>query len=144
MFSTMVEYDGAGLAAPQVHVSKQLALVGGEYDEDDNALIRVVINPEIEVTSEDLFGMYEGCLSVPGMRGYVERPVAIKVKALDEDAEPIELELEGYPAVVMQHECDHLQGKLYLDRMKDIRKLVFETEGQRYLPLDKMIDGREV
>ena len=144
MFATMVEYDGVGLAAPQVHVSKQLALVGGEFDEEDNPLIRVVINPEITTTGDELFGMYEGCLSVPGLRGYVERPAAIRVKALDENAEPFELELDGYPAVVMQHECDHLLGKLYPDRMKDIRKLAYETEAQRYLPLEKMIDGREV
>lgn len=142
MFDTMDEYNGVGLAAPQVHVSKQLALVGGEFDEDDTPLVRVVINPEITPTTDVLYGMYEGCLSVPGLRGYVERPVGIHVKYLDHDGELVEEDLEGFPAVVFQHECDHLQGKLYVDRMKDIRKLAYDEEAERYLPVDARNDGR--
>jgi peptide deformylase len=138
----MDEYNGVGLAAPQVHVSKQLVLVGGEVDEDETPLIRVVINPEITPTTDVLYGMYEGCLSIPGLRGYVERPVGIRVKYLDQDGDAVEEDLEGFPAVVFQHECDHLQGKLYIDRMKDIRKLGYDEEAERYLPVDVTNDGR--
>jgi peptide deformylase len=144
MFETMDEYNGVGLAAPQVHVSKQLALVGGETDDDGTPLVRVVINPEITPTTDKLFGMYEGCLSLPGMRGYVERPAAVHVRYLDEDGEVVEEDLEGYQAVVMQHEYDHLQGRVYIERMKDLRRLAFEEEADRYLPVDVMNDGRDV
>lgn len=144
MLETMVEYNGVGLAAPQVHVPRQLALVGGEHDEDGNPVIRPVINPEITPTTDVLFGMYEGCLSIPGLRGWVERPVAVHVTYLDADGETVERDLEGFPAIVFQHECDHLQGKLFVDRMKDMRRLAFEDEAERFLPVDRMIDGRDV
>lgn len=144
MMETMVEYNGVGLAAPQVHESIRLALVAGEYDEDDNPIVRPVFNPEITPTTDVLFGMYEGCLSVPGMRGWVERPAAISVTYLDAAGERVEREIDGFPAVVFQHECDHLDGKLFVDRMKDMRKLAFEEEAERFLPVDQFIDGREV
>lgn len=144
MLETMREYTGVGLAAPQVHVSRQLALVGGEYDEDDDPIIRVVINPVVSPTMDMLYGMYEGCLSVPGMRGWVERPAAVHVAYHDLDGERVERDFEGYAAVVMQHECDHLQGVLYPDRMKDMRKLAFEEEAERYLPVDRIIDERDL
>jgi len=144
MLVTMHEYVGVGLAAPQVHVSRQLVLVGGELDEDDEPIIRVVINPEITPTTDKLYGMYEGCLSVPGLRGWVERPAAIHVVHHDRHGERVERDLEGYAAVIMQHECDHLQGVLYLDRMKDMRKLAFEEEAERYLPVERMLDERDL
>ncbi len=144
LLETMHEYAGVGLAAPQVHVSKQLALVGGELDEDEEPIIRVVINPEITPTTDKVFGMYEGCLSVPGFRGWVERPAAIHVAHHDMHGERVERELEGFAAVVMQHECDHLQGKLYVDRLKDMRRLAFEREAERYLPVERMIDERDL
>ncbi len=143
MYASMIEYNGIGLAAPQVHTSLQLALVGGEEDEEGRPLIRVVINPEVEVLSDKKFGMYEGCLSVPGLRGYVERPSEIRVKFYDGKGRRVEIELEGYPAVVMQHECDHLQGVLYVDRIEDMTKLVYEEEGERFLPVGEFIDGSE-
>lgn len=144
MLETMYEYNGVGLAAPQVHVSKQVALVGGESDEDGNPIVRPVINPEITPTTDVLFGMYEGCLSIPGMRGWVERPAAIRVKYLDADGKTVERDLEGFPAIVFQHEIDHLNGTLFVDRMKDMRRLAFEDEAERFLPVDRMIDGRDV
>ena len=143
MFETMHEYNGVGLAAPQVHVPLRLALVGGEEDEDGRPLIEVVINPTLTPTTDKLFGMYEGCLSIPGLRGWVERPAAVHAVYWNEKGERIERDLEGFPAVVMQHECDHLDGVLFVDRMKDIRKLAYEEEAARYLPVDRMIDGRE-
>ena len=144
MLETMREYVGVGLAAPQVHVSKQLALVGGDLDEDDEPIVNVVINPEITLTTDKLYGMYEGCLSVPGFRGWVERPAAVHVVYYDMDGDRVERDLDGYAAVVMQHECDHLKGVLYLDRIKDMRKLAFEEEAERYLPLERMLDEREL
>lgn len=144
MLETMYEYNGVGLAAPQVHVSKQVALVGGETEEDGSPIVRPVINPVITPTSDEVFGMYEGCLSVPGLRGWVERPVEIRVEYLDGEGRKVERELSGFPAVVFQHECDHLDGRLFVDRMKDLRRLAFEEEAERYLPVDRMLDGRDV
>jgi peptide deformylase len=143
MLETMIEYNGVGLAAPQVHNPVQLALVGGETDEEGKQILRVIINPEITVIGDEKFGMYEGCLSVPGLRGYVERPSHILVSAYDEKGDKYELELEGFPAVVMQHECDHLQGKLYIDRITDTTKLAFEDEAARFLPVDLTTDDEE-
>ncbi len=137
MAETMVEYRGVGLAAPQVHESKQLVLCGGEEDEEGRPLLRVLINPEINPLTEDVLGMYEGCLSIPGLRGYVERPSAITVKAYDGRGEKVELALEGFPAVVVQHECDHLQGYLFVDRLQDTRKLAFEEEAARFMEMDE-------
>jgi len=133
MLETMVEYDGVGLAAPQIYVPVRLLIAGGDEDAEGRPQLRVLINPEITVLDEDdRLGMYEGCLSVAGLRGYVERPARISVRAYDQNGEPVEFDLEGFPAVVMQHEADHLDGILYLDRMEDMTKLGFEKEVQRY------------
>ncbi|MFT5232509.1 MAG: peptide deformylase [Candidatus Krumholzibacteriia bacterium] len=133
MFETMAEYGGVGLAAPQVHQPVQLVIAGGDADEEGRPQYLVLINPEITVVDEDdQLGMYEGCLSVPGLRGWVERPAAIKVKAFDDRGKKVEFDLDGFPAVVMQHECDHLDGVLYVDQMKDMTKLAFEQEADRY------------
>jgi peptide deformylase len=139
MFETMVEYNGVGLAAPQVHQPVRLLIVGGEVDEEGRNHFRVLINPEITVLDENnRLGMYEGCLSVPGMRGWVERPAAIKVTAWNEKGEKIEFSLEGFPAVVIQHECDHLDGILYVDRIEDTTKFAYEEEAQRFLEMAEL------
>ena len=135
MFETMEEYNGVGLAAPQVHVSRQLALVGGETDDDGAQLVRVVINPEITPTTDKLFGMYEGCLSVPGLRGWVERPAAVHAKYYDvrrrtRRGGPRGLSRGGHAARVRPP-----VGILYIDRMKDLRKLAYEDEAERFLPV---------
>ena len=136
MFETMVEYNGVGLAAPQVHHPVRLVLAGGEVDDDGRSQIRVLINPEITVLDEgSRLGMYEGCLSVPGMRGWVERPDAVKVTAWNEKGEKLDFTLEGFPAVVIQHECDHLDGILYVDRIEDTTKFAYEEEAERFLDL---------
>jgi len=136
MFETMAEYSGVGLAAPQVHKPVRLVIAGGDADEEGQPTYRVLINPEITVLNdEDRLGMYEGCLSVPGLRGWVERPAHIKVKAYNEKAQLQEFELEGFPAIVMQHECDHLDGVLYVDRIEDTTRFAFEDEADRYLDL---------
>ncbi len=133
MFATMAEYGGVGLAAPQVHEPVQLVIAGGDADEEGRPHYLVLINPVITVLNEDeTLGMYEGCLSLPGLRGWVERPAAIKVAAFDDHGKQVEFNLEGFPAVVMQHECDHLNGVLYVDRMTDMTKFAFEQEADRY------------
>ncbi len=133
MLETMVEYNGVGLAAPQVYTPVRLLISGGEEDEQGRARLRVLINPEIEVKDDTRrLGMYEGCLSIPGLRGWVERPAHVGVKAYDEQGQRVELDLEGFPAIVMQHECDHLDGVLYVDRIEDYSKLGYDEEVQRH------------
>jgi peptide deformylase len=88
----------------------------------------VIFNPKITVIDETEQGFWEGCLSVPGLRGFVERPRSIRVDYLDENAKSKSIEIEDFLATVFQHELDHLIGKLYVDRMKDITTLMFEDE----------------
>ena len=135
MFETMAEYNGVGLAGPQVHHPVRMAITGGETDEDGRPEFRVLINPEIEVLDESRLGMFEGCLSVPGMRGWVERPQGIRVTAWNERGEKQEFTLEGFSAVVTQHECDHLDGVLYVDRIEDMTRFAYEEEAERFLDL---------
>ena len=135
MIATMHEYDGVGLAAPQVHVSRRVVVFhegAGLVDENEEP-ITALINPVIEPVGEDLAAMWEGCLSVPGLRGRVTRPAAIRVRALDRQGRPVELELEDFDAVVTQHECDHLDGILYVDRLDSTEQLAFEKEFERFM-----------
>jgi len=144
MLETMIEYNGVGLAAPQVYTPVRLVIAGGEVDPENRPRLRVLINPEITVLDPDYReGMYEGCLSIPGLRGYVERPAHIRVQALDEQGRQVDLELKGFPAIVMQHECDHLDGVLYVDRIEDHSKLGFDEEIQRYHDLVDAEDDEE-
>jgi peptide deformylase len=135
MLETMLEYKGVGLAAPQVHQPVRLILAAGDEDDEGRPVVRVLINPEITPTTEEKEGMWEGCLSIPGMRGYVERPRAIELEAYNEKGKKIALSLEGFPAVVMQHEKDHLDGVLFVDKLKDTRLFGFEDEAERFLDL---------
>ena len=143
MLATMHEYDGVGLAAPQVHVSKRVVVFhegAGLVGQDDEP-ITALINPEIEPVGDDMAAMWEGCLSVPGLRGRVTRPAAIRVRALDRTGRPVDLELEDFDAVVTQHECDHLDGILYVDRLDDSTQLAFEKEFERFLQEDAEAEG---
>jgi peptide deformylase len=134
MVDTLHEAGGIGLAAPQVNVPVRLAIIeiaGGptRYGHIPPMPLTVFVNPEIEVMEgAETAGYWEGCLSVPGWRGYVERPQHIRVQALDLAGEPLGLELRGFLATVFQHEFDHLDGRLYVDLVKDTRKLVFEDQ----------------
>ena len=137
MQSTMAEYGGVGLAAPQVHEPVRLALI--EFDGDaardptESAQpLLVLFNARVTVLDETPSGFWEGCLSVPGLRGYVERPSKVRVDYLDELAEPRELVAEGFLATVCQHELDHLDGVLYVDRISDPRRFAFLEEYARY------------
>ena len=88
----------------------------------------MLINPEFEVIDEARQGFWEGCLSVPGMRGYVERPATIRYRGYDQFGEPVERDADGFHAIVFQHEYDHLDGVLYPDRLEDTRKFGFVDE----------------
>ena len=137
MIDTLHDYGGIGLAAPQINEPIRLAIVeiaGGEtrYGELPSMPLTVFVNPEIEVLNPTVAGYWEGCLSVPGLRGFVERPQHIRVKALDMTGVELVLELEGFLATVFQHEFDHLDGKLFIDRISDTTQLVFEEELERY------------
>ncbi len=134
MAETMLDALGVGLAAPQVHIGLRLIVfrVPSARLETGEAAgpagVSIVINPEIEPLDERLTVGPEGCLSIPGLRGMVPRHAGIRYRGLTPDGEPIEREAHGFHARVVQHEVDHLDGILYLDRMTDLTSLVFESE----------------
>jgi peptide deformylase len=151
MVETMMDANGAGLAAPQVHVSLRVVIFqapgersgsesqegGGLTEEerfDHTAPLTCLINPEIMVLDPTPEGGWEGCLSVPGLRGYVERPAHIRYKGFGLDGTMIERTARGFHARVVQHEVDHLYGRLYPGRMSDLSKLIFETEIRHFTP----------
>ena len=138
LIETMREYDGIGLAAPQVHESVRLALIGIEEGRGDDRSIRVlpVINPEVLPVGKSIAEDWEGCLSLPRMRGRVVRPDRIEVRALDRRGNKVEFDLEGYPARVAQHEIDHLDGVLFVDRMKSLETLCFLDEYSKFWAAD--------
>jgi peptide deformylase len=145
MIETMHDADGAGLAAPQVYESVQLCVIevnqNPRYPQFEAIPLTVLINPVVtpllegsgELSAEDSFQMYEGCLSVPGMRGQVVRPRKVRVQALDRHGAPLDFVWEGFRAVVVQHETDHLHGTLYVDRA-DPKTMTFLREYERYVP----------
>jgi peptide deformylase len=136
MIETMREYNGLGLAAPQVHKSMRVSVVEVEenprYKNKKLSGLNVFINPQIEYLTQDTNAYWEGCLSVPGLRGLVARPNRIKVKYLDENGASREVVADGFLATVLQHEFDHLDGKLYIDRLVDTTKLSYEEEFDKH------------
>ena len=132
MFETMEAADGAGLAAPQIGELKRIMIFSVDdnprYPDAESVPTTVLINPEFSVVSDEIEGFWEGCLSVPGMRGYVERRAKIKYKGFDPTGLLIEREAEGFHAVVFQHEYDHLDGILYTDRLADPTQFGFVEE----------------
>jgi peptide deformylase len=146
MIETLEDIGGAGLAAPQVHVGQRVVIfrvsperVSGRAA-DAPAPLTVLINPVIEPLDDGMELGWEGCLSVPGLRGAVPRRARIRYRATAPDGEAIDRVVEGYHARVVQHECDHLDGILYLQRMTDHRLLSFVEEWQRY-PIDLAAAG---
>jgi len=134
MLDTMSEYHGVGLAAPQVHEGIRIfvaALDAGDDDQEDTEPI-VVINPEITVVGTDVVDDWEGCLSIPDIRGRVPRAREITVRALDRNGARIELGAHDFPARVIQHETDHLDGVLFFDRMTSLASMTFLDEYSRY------------
>jgi peptide deformylase len=139
MIETMEEYHGIGLAAPQVHESVRLVLVGIEEGRDGEAsTLRVVpvVNPEVAPVGSEVAEDWEGCLSVPDLRGRVPRAVNIRLRGLDRKGGRLDLELHDFPARVAQHEVDHLDGVLFVHRMKSLDTLSFLEEFGRYWQRD--------
>lgn len=132
MFDTMAAQDGAGLAAIQIGVALRVVIFGfahnPRYPHADPVPETVLINPRIEVLSPALEEAWEGCLSVPGLRGRVPRYTHIRYSGFDPSGAPIEREANGFHARVVQHECDHLDGILYPSRIKDLRHFGFVEE----------------
>jgi peptide deformylase len=145
MIDTLHDYGGIGLAAPQIGESIRLAIVeipegGTRYGDVPGMPLTVFVNPTITVLDLRTKGYWEGCLSVPGLRGFVERPQQIRVDYLDLAGREQSLELTGFLATVFQHEFDHLDGKLYIDRLMDSRLLAYEEEFMRYLAPRESVD----
>jgi peptide deformylase len=130
MIDTMHEYHGVGLAAPQIHEDLRLFVALLDSDPDSEAF--VVVNPEIVPLSDNKVEGWEGCLSIPDIRGMVPRYAEILVRALDRTGKKMELTLKGFPARVAQHETDHLDGVLFFDRMTSMQSLTFLDEYSRY------------
>ena len=119
MFETMYDAPGIGLAATQVNVHKRVVVMDLSEDKSEP---RVFINPEFEFLTDEMEQYQEGCLSVPGFYENVDRPQKVKVQALDRDGQPYELIAEGLLAVCIQHECDHLNGKLFVDYLSNLKR----------------------
>ena len=119
MFETMYEAPGIGLAATQVNVHKRVVVMDLSEDRSEP---RVFINPEIEMLTDEMDQYQEGCLSVPGFYENVDRPQKVRIKALDRDGKAYEEIAEGLLAVCIQHECDHLNGKLFVDYLSNLKR----------------------
>jgi peptide deformylase len=133
MLETMAEYRGVGLAAPQVHENVRLFVAGLDAANDDEPAEPIaIINPEIAVVGSDVVEDWEGCLSVPDIRGRVPRAREIRVRAFDRRGDRIELRAQDFAARVIQHETDHLDGVLFFDRMRSFESLTYLEEYSRY------------
>ncbi len=132
MKETMAAMSGAGLAAPQIGVSQRVVIFGVEsnprYPDAEPVPFTVLVNPKLVMLSREVDEDWEGCLSVPGMRGVVPRYTKLRYSGFDEEGNPIERVAEGFHARVVQHECDHLDGILYPQRMTDMRTFGFTKE----------------
>ena len=130
MFDTMAALNGAGLAAPQIGISRRVVIFGVEanprYPDVEPVPATVLINPVIELLTKDTEEGWEGCLSVPGMRGLVSRYTRLRYSGFDQHGTPLTREAHGFHARVVQHECDHLDGILYPMRLKDMRLFGYE------------------
>jgi peptide deformylase len=154
MIDTMRDADGAGLAAPQVYESVQLAVIeltsARRYPDVERIPLLVLTNPVITplvgrdgvpLAEQDAITVYEGCLSVTGLRGRVRRPRKVRVQALDREGQPVDFVWEGFRAAVVQHEVDHLWGTLFIDRALP-QSLTFLREYERYVsPEQRVQDG---
>jgi peptide deformylase len=148
MIETMHDADGAGLAAPQIYESLQLCVIelrdNPRYPGQPLLPLTVLINPNLEPlvanpenpSDAEAIAVYEGCLSVPGVRGRVRRPRKVRVRGLDRIGNPIDQIWEGFHAAVVQHETDHLLGRLFVDRA-DPKTLTFLTEYERNIPVNQ-------
>lgn len=140
MFETLTHADGVGLAAPQVGLPIRLVIVDLTSCAEDipeyKEFRKVYINPDIYEVSEEECSMEEGCLSVPGIHESVKRPAAVRIRYTDENFEAHDEELTGYPARVIQHECDHLDGQMFIDHLAGLRKQMIKGK------LAKLLAGK--
>jgi peptide deformylase len=136
MVETMHEYIGVGLAAPQVHISKQIAVLECDahprYPDMARIPLMVIINPVLTALSEEMATDWEGCLSIPDFRGVTPRYAAMRLEAYGRNGERIDLVAKDFFARVLQHETDHLNGKVYVDRMGDLTTLCHLQEWSRF------------
>lgn len=140
MFETMYSSDGVGLAAPQIGRNDRIVVIDGsplaENFPECEGMKLTLINPEIEVLEGDKVSRAEGCLSLPGLSENVNRVENINVKWVDDDFKPHEQTFTGFAARIIQHECDHLEGKLYIDHISPIRKQLIKSK------LNNIVNGR--
>ncbi|MFP3944368.1 MAG: peptide deformylase [Alphaproteobacteria bacterium] len=141
MVETMHDAGGAGLAAPQVHEAQRIVIFHAPAERgeeaqspEETAPLTVLVNPEIEILTDEMEEGWEGCLSVPGLRGLVPRYTRLRYRGLDAGGEPFERQASGFHARVVQHECDHLDGVLYPQRMRNLSTLIFESEWRYWVP----------
>lgn len=139
MVETMADADGTGLAAPQVHVPVRVVVYfvdtgSGRRDADGDVPLTALVNPELEPLTDETAYDWEGCLSLPGLTGLVPRYTKIGLRALTPSGERLEREVSGFHARVLQHECDHLDGVLYPQRMDDLSLLMFAEEMRHGAP----------
>ena len=136
MIDTMREEDGVGLAAPQVNRSQQIVVLEYEnnerYPDESSIPVTVLVNPVLSDYGEEKVLGWESCLSLVDFRGLVPRSTSVSLKAYDRDGDRIEKRATGFEAVVLQHEIDHLNGKVFLDRMEDLTKLAYQEEFEEF------------
>lgn len=137
MQDTMEAEGGIGIAAPQIAVSLQATIIelpenSERYGTLDSSAKYIIFNPKITPLTNELQGFWEGCLSVPGLRGFVEREKKVRIEYLDDNAVEQVIEPEGFLATVFQHELDHLFGKLYIDRIKDTTLISYNEEFEQF------------
>jgi peptide deformylase len=137
MIQTMRDADGVGIAAPQVHVPKRMIIIevspeNPRYPQQEAIPLTVIVNPKITFKAETYEEGWEGCLSVPNFRAKVPRSTAVRVSGLDRQGDFLEIDAKGFFARVIQHEVDHLEGKVFLDRLPNLQTLTYLREYQKY------------
>ena len=147
MIDTMHEEGGVGIAAPQVARSLQIVIVeyqqNERYPSQDDIPLTVYVNPVITHSGKETSSFWEGCLSLKDLRGLVTRPKEVTVEAFSRKGEKVVVEAKGFLAVVLQHEIDHLLGKVFLDRMTDLKQLAWAEEWETYWAEEKPDEGPE-
>ena len=141
MFETMLDAGGVGLAAVQLGLGLQLFVYAvvdpdSEHDDGEKPELRVLVNPALEPVAGELVYDWEGCLSIPDLRGLVPRHPVVRVHGFDRQGRPLDYPAEDYEARIVQHEYDHLNGVVFLDRMRDLRSLAFGAEWEEFLTTD--------
>ena len=149
MIETMEDAGGTGIAAPQVHEPHRIVVfrvpdervteMPGDVAQD----LTMLVNPVVELIGSERALGWEGCLSVPGLRGVVPRHLRVRYRGTSPEGEVVERTVEGFHARVVQHECDHIEGIVYPQRMRDLRKLIFESEAQHWLPKSEVEDAAQ-